>query len=197
MKNVLKKLLKVKSEMGSVAKSSDNPFFKSKYADLNAHLQLVEPLLEKNGLLLLQPIESDTSGDKVVTRIIDAESGEEVRSEMHLVLLKEDMQQKGAAVTYARRFTLGSLLALQAEDDDGETASGRGKSAPKASFSPGPNVASTQKMVADKPAEAPVAKTSSFRKTVKPSAPAVQPAKPAVQPAKPAVEEASEDESWE
>jgi len=192
MKNVLKKLLKVKSEMGSVAKSSDNPFFKSKYADLNAHLQLVEPLLEKNGLLLLQPVESDERGDKVVTRILDSESGEEVRSEMHLVLVKEDMQQKGAAVTYARRFTLGSLLALQAEDDDGETASGRGKSAPRASFSPGPNVASTQKMVADKPVEAPAAKTSLFRKTVKPSAPvSVQPAKVS------APAESSEEESWE
>lgn len=135
MKNILQKLLAVKSKMGKVEKGADNPFFKSKYADLNTHLELIEPLLSENGLVLLQPVETDALGDKVVTRILDVESGEEVRSEMHLVLAKQDMQNAGAAITYGRRFTLGSLLAMQAIDDDGETAVGRGNQSSKPAWS--------------------------------------------------------------
>jgi len=169
MKNVLKKLLKVKSTMGAVSKSADNPFFKSKYADLNSHLDLVEPLLAENGLILLQPVESDEAGDKVVTRILDAESGEEVRSEMHLILPKSNMQDAGSAITYARRYTLGSLLGMKAEDDDGEKSMGRA-SAPKA----------------------PVSAKSSFRKKPTPSSPTTTPAKVEVK-----VDTSSEENSWE
>jgi hypothetical protein len=50
------KLWKAKQEIGKVTKGSNNPFFKSKYADLNAILEATEPILLKHGLILLQPI---------------------------------------------------------------------------------------------------------------------------------------------
>ena len=54
--NLYTKLNEVKKEIGAISKDSTNPFFKSKYFDINSLLKHVEPLLQKNGLLLLQPI---------------------------------------------------------------------------------------------------------------------------------------------
>lgn len=122
-------LLKVKAELGSVTKNTTNTFFKSNYADLNSYLEEVEPLLEKNGLLLLQPINSSEilNKDTVQSIIIDATSGQYVLSEMTVVAKENDMQKLGSAVTYARRYTLGSLLGMKAEDDDGNSAAGKVK----------------------------------------------------------------------
>ena len=114
--NIYAKLLKVKSEIGTLTKKADNPFFKSKYLDLSDLLEAVEPVLEKHGLLLLQPI----IGGKVVTVIFD-DGLDEVKSEIQLPTIN-DPQKLGSAITYFRRYTLQSLLALQAVDDDGNTA---------------------------------------------------------------------------
>lgn len=132
------KLANVKSELKSVIKNSDNPFFKSKYADLNSHIDVVEPLMEKNKLLLLQPVVSTERGNAVYTKIVDTETGEMIVSSMNLVG-EVDMQKAGSAVTYARRYTLAALLAMKAEDDDAESSMGRTSSNPsttkkKASF---------------------------------------------------------------
>lgn len=123
---ILPALAKVKSELGSVLKKANNPFFKSKYADLNTYLDEVEERLEKEGLLLLQPVEStgDLGQNVVSSRIFHVETGQFVESSMRLVG-ESDMQKAGSAVTYARRYTLGSLLAMKAEDDDGNTASNK------------------------------------------------------------------------
>lgn len=115
---IYKKLSKVKSEIGKISKDSTNPFFKSKYFDVNALLEHVEPLLAKNDLLLLQPIIEG----KIVTEIIDVETSEKVSSELILGTFS-DPQKMGSAITYYRRYTLQSLLGLQAEDDDANKAS--------------------------------------------------------------------------
>lgn len=114
------KLQKVKSEIGKISKDSTNPFFKSKYFDINALLEHVEPIIQSNGLVLLQPIKNGN----VSTIIIDVETGEIVNSELPLPQLN-DPQKLGSAITYFRRYTLQSLLGLQAEDDDANKASRR------------------------------------------------------------------------
>ena len=116
-KSIYWKLSKVKAEIGVLSKNAKNPFFKSDYLDLNGILSAVEPLLEKWGLLLMQPI----MDSRVCTMIIDVENGEEMLSEMPLPNIT-DPQKLGSAITYFRRYTLQSLLALQAVDDDGNTA---------------------------------------------------------------------------
>jgi hypothetical protein len=117
MKELLKKLAKVKTEIGKISKDKTNPFFKSKYFDINSLLEHVEPLLEKNELLLIQPIKSG----KVQTVIFDLDSEAFEYSEIDLPDIS-DPQKLGSAITYYRRYTLQSLLGLQAEDDDGNTA---------------------------------------------------------------------------
>ena len=120
MKELLKKIDKVKKGIGKVVKDKENPFYKSRYTDINSLLEQIEPLLEKEGLLLLQPIRDS----KVSSVIIDLENGEEYESSMILPELS-DPQKMGSAVTYYRRYTLTSLLAIQSEDDDGNLASGK------------------------------------------------------------------------
>ena len=123
MDKILPKLFQVKSEMGVLSKDAKNPFFKSQYADLNSHLELIEPLLQKHGLILLQPVVSGQTNDSVSTVIFDKDSGQSITSSISIS--GKDMQQLGAAVTYGRRFTLGALFGMQAVDDDGNYASGK------------------------------------------------------------------------
>lgn len=112
------KLHAAKQKIGKVVKNANNPHFKKSYADINALVESVEPLLIEQGLLLLQPIEDGV----VSTLIIDIESGQSVVSSMRLPEI-QDPQKIGSAVTYYRRYTLQSLLSLQAEDDDANSAS--------------------------------------------------------------------------
>ena len=118
MKEILSKLSLVKKEIGTLSKNASNPFFKSKYLDLGEILTNLEPLLETHKMLLLQPISEDT----VCTQIHDLESGQCVTSCIKLPQLT-DPQKIGSAITYYRRYSLQSLLALQTDDDDGNKAS--------------------------------------------------------------------------
>ena len=115
--NFYEKLAAVKAEVGRISKDNSNPFFKSKYFDVNSLLLHVEPIIQKNGLLLLQPIQ-----DNLVKSIILDTNGFSIESAIVLPELN-DPQKLGSAITYFRRYTLQSLLALQAEDDDANLAS--------------------------------------------------------------------------
>jgi len=116
--SINEKLFKLQNEIGAISKDSKNPFYKSKYFDINSLIDALKPHLQKHGLLLIQPIEGGT----VNSRIIDIETGDHYESSMELPNIS-DPQKMGSAVTYYRRYTLQSLLALQAEDDDGNKAS--------------------------------------------------------------------------
>ena len=111
--NIYSKLLKVQTEIGAISKDTKNPFYNSKYFDINSLLRQVMPLLQKQELVLIQPIQDG----QVKSVIIDTEGGS-VESTMFLPEIN-DPQKLGSAITYYRRYTLQSLLALQAEDDDG------------------------------------------------------------------------------
>lgn len=123
-------LIAVKSKLQAVIKSANNPFFKSKYATLEAHLEAVEPLLAENGLVLTQPTGiHETSGQSIVSSILMHISGQYISSFMPLASKDpNDAQKLGSAITYGRRYTLGALFSMATEsDDDGESAVGRGK----------------------------------------------------------------------
>ncbi len=123
--SIYKKLFEAKKEIGKISKDSSNPFFKSKYFDINALLEHVEPILQKHSLLLLQPIKEG----KVITELIDFETGEKVTSEITLPQLN-DPQKLGSCVSYYRRYTAQSLIGLQSTDDDANLASSNTPQAP-------------------------------------------------------------------
>jgi hypothetical protein len=123
--NIYQKLHMAKQSMGKVIKNATNPHLKRNYADINSIIDTVEPILLDHGLLLMQPIQED----KVYTTIIDIESGEILESYLTLPPIT-DAQKLGGAITYFRRYTLVSLLSLQAIDDDGHEASRAPKAKP-------------------------------------------------------------------
>jgi hypothetical protein len=110
------KLHRAKLTIGKVTKNAQSHH--SKYADLNAILDAVEPILLENGMILLQPIQ----GNSVCTQIVDVDSGAMLESCMDLPQ-GVNPQNMGSAITYYRRYTLQAALSLQAVDDDGEKAS--------------------------------------------------------------------------
>lgn len=125
---ILVQLMKAKADMGSrVIKDSTNPFHKSKYASLGAHLELSEEILTKHGLLMLHAPNMINNQHMLVATLHHPASGQWIKSYLPLPNPKGDSQGVGASLTYMRRYSINSMLGLNAEDDDGETASGRGK----------------------------------------------------------------------
>jgi len=117
--NINIKLFNLQQEIGTISKDAKNPFYKSKYFDINSLIKQLQPLLKKHKLLLLQPIEEDMVVSKLIC--IDGTGG--VISALKLPEIT-DPQKLGSCITYYRRYTLASLLGLQAVDDDANVASG-------------------------------------------------------------------------
>jgi len=123
MKNIATALLKAQTEMSNPKKDATNPFFKSKYADLNAVREAVIPILNNNGIVVLQPIKN-IEGKNFVSTILMHESGEMLESFTEIVYNKlNDAQAQGSGITYARRYGLQSFVCVGADDDDGNKAS--------------------------------------------------------------------------
>ena len=118
--SINEKLFNLQQEIGTISKVASNPFYKSKYFDINSLIKQLQPLLKKHRLLLLQPIEEDMVVSKLLC--IDGTGG--VVSGLKLPEIT-DPQKLGSCITYYRRYTLSSLLGLQSEDDDGNTASNK------------------------------------------------------------------------
>lgn len=129
-------------------KSSTNPHFRSKYADLSEVLETVRGPLTANGLVLTQfPEDSDRDSVTITTMIVH-KSGQWMRSSLKMPA-KYAAQEFGSAISYARRYAALAMLGLAAEDDDGEAAHGRGKAAQKAPAKTLDDVAKTREGVAN------------------------------------------------
>lgn len=129
-KTFFEDLLNAQKEIEAVDKDGKNPFFKSDYTTLNATIESCKKALNNNNILVLQPIESDENGVFVCTTLIHT-SGEKLSSKMHIREAKaNDPQAQGSAITYARRYSLKSMLCMSDNDDDGEKAQQTYRKAP-------------------------------------------------------------------
>lgn len=115
-------LAKAQVEMGPALKDSNNPAFKTKYADLSSVMAACMPALNKNGIAVIQPTGSDDAGRYVQTILIHGTTGETLSCRVDLIVGKNDMQGYGSAVTYARRYGLMCMAGIAPEDDDGNAA---------------------------------------------------------------------------
>jgi hypothetical protein len=122
MENIYNKISKIQKEIGKLKKDKQNPFFKSNYVDINGILEQLNPLLEKEGLVLIQPL-SNVEGRPALKTILT--DGTDKIEETTLLPDLQDPQKMGSAVTYYRRYSIQSLFALLAEDDDANLASGK------------------------------------------------------------------------
>jgi hypothetical protein len=103
------------------AKSKDNPFFKSKYADLEAVIDSCRPALQKNNISILQAPMVHEGRVYVETRLLH-KSGEWISSSLSAKPKDEGPQSIGSCISFLRRYGLSALLCLATEDDDGNSA---------------------------------------------------------------------------
>jgi ERF superfamily len=115
--------LNAKKAFAPALKTSTNPHFKSKYADLAACLEAVNDAFLASGITLYQEtFECDTG--VLVETVLLHESGESLRcGKLHVPASKQDAQGYGSALSYARRYSLMAACGIAPEDDDGNAAS--------------------------------------------------------------------------
>jgi hypothetical protein len=123
MKQIATALVKAQKAFGPALKSSTNPHFKSRYADLSACVEAVIDGLNGAGIALVQRTSEDATGVTVETVFIH-ESGEMLEcGKLHVPAAKQDPQGYGSALTYARRYSLMAACGIAPEDDDGNAGS--------------------------------------------------------------------------
>jgi hypothetical protein len=124
-KNIASAFVKAQRQFGPALKTSTNPHFRSKYADLSNCIEAVIDALNVNGIGLMQRTYESKDGVMVETIFVH-ESGEVMECGLlHVPASKQDPQGYGSALTYARRYSLLAATGLAPEDDDGNSASRR------------------------------------------------------------------------
>lgn len=117
------KLFLFQQKVGAIKKDSVNPYYKSKYADINGLLDVIKPVLNEVGLTAVQPLDIKDGKNILVTKILD--EGKVILESQIILPDNLDPQKVGSAITYYRRYSLQALLLLEAEDDDAEGAKQR------------------------------------------------------------------------
>lgn len=131
IKQLTAALLAAQAELKVVEKGAENPFYKSKYADLPAIFAEYQRVFPKHGLVVSQIVEG--AGLRTILAHV---SGEWVSGLASLMMVKSDPQGQGSAITYMRRYALASICGIvAAEDDDDGNA---GSHAPKSETKPTP-----------------------------------------------------------
>jgi hypothetical protein len=115
-------LAQAQGVMLGAKKDSDNPYFKSKYADLASVVEAIRGPLSAHGLSYVQiPIPTEGDWVRVETVLLHA-SGQWISGTVEVPVSKADAHGYGGALTYARRYGLSSIVGVAQEDDDGNAA---------------------------------------------------------------------------
>lgn len=131
---VYQALFEARKEFATVRKTAENPYFDSKYANLQTLIQATEPALQKHGIIITQLPGEFVEGKflTLTTVVYHTPSGQSIETRQQVPAYKSgkdksggdgvmriDAQSYGSALTYARRYAYQSILGLVAEDDDG------------------------------------------------------------------------------
>ena len=127
MKQLLEALAQFNKQVLPITKGANNPFFKSKFADLTTIQQTIKEPLSANKLLITQANVTLDGQMYVQTKVWHIETGTFIDSVFPVIVNKQSAQDYGSAVSYAKRYSLSGLLNLviQDEDDDAEKATDR------------------------------------------------------------------------
>jgi len=122
MNKLFAAMAKAFPEIEGATKDSNNPHFKSKYADLSSVVDAIKPALCKHALFYAQ-MTHEQEGGVCVETIVGHESGEQFSfGKLFVPASKQDAQGYGSALTYARRYSLMTAFGVCPEDDDGNAA---------------------------------------------------------------------------
>tara|TARA_R110002110_G_scaffold37601_1_gene124004 strand:+ start:1786 stop:2601 length:816 start_codon:yes stop_codon:yes gene_type:complete len=115
-------------KVSGVSKTGARYEYTYKYADIGDVLEASLPVLSAHGLSVTQPTIIRENAIVLATRLTHGESGTSLESEYPVCAINVNHQSMGAAMTYARRYALTSLLGIAAVDDtDGEGAAPSGE----------------------------------------------------------------------
>jgi hypothetical protein len=121
-KSIHSAMAKAFAAIEGATKDTNNPFFKTKYADLGSVVAAIKPALAANDLWFRQA-SHERDGGICIETIVGHASGEEISfGNLFVPAIKNDPQAFGSAMTYARRYSLQSAFGVCPEDDDGNAA---------------------------------------------------------------------------
>lgn len=126
IKELAAALSKAQGVLSGAAKDTNNPFFKTKYADLASVWDAARKPLADNGLSVCQTTKMEGGEVCLITTLMHS-SGQWVAGEMTLAPAKRDPQGYGSAITYMRRYALAAIVGVAPDDDDGNDASRQGQ----------------------------------------------------------------------
>jgi ERF superfamily protein len=112
-------------EFEGAVKGSENPHFKSKFANMEEVVDGIKQAFKKHSLAFIQSVTGEGPATILSTRIIH-KSGEWI--ETYYPLTCKDWtnpQSVGSAMTYAKRYGLQAATGLPSIDDDGHAATDR------------------------------------------------------------------------
>ncbi|WP_020695291.1 ERF family protein [Reyranella massiliensis] len=118
-------LCKAQSVIEGAKKDSNNPHFKTKYADLSSVWEAVRKPLTDNGLSIVQFPRTVNNGVEIETTLLHT-SGEYMSDVLWMPCTQMNAHGVGSAITYGRRYALMAVAGVAPEeDDDGNGAAGR------------------------------------------------------------------------
>ena len=129
---LVKALCKAQEQFVNPSKNQVNPFHKNKYADLTAIIDTVRKPLASNGLAFIQTPEMDGELVNLTTTLFHT-SGQYISFCFKAKAEKNGIQGIGSLITYAKRYSLTSLLGIapEGDDDDGEATKQEVKQQPQ------------------------------------------------------------------
>ena len=124
VKELFTALSKAQGDMSTAGLNKENPYFKSRYADLKSIVDASRPALAKNGLSVIQQILVTHDGQSILNTILGHSSGEYITTRMRIIPPKNDIQSMSSYTTYLKRLAYASIVGVVTgdEDDDGEVA---------------------------------------------------------------------------
>lgn len=147
-------LAAAQAEITNAVKTSVNPFYKSRYADLATVFDACRAPLAKNGLAVIQTTDGTDGEQVIIITTLAHKSGQWIRGRLVMRADKPDPQTIGKCITYARRYALAAIVGVAPEDDDGNSASGVGDKPDAHHAAPKPAPAKPAKPAAPPPAAA-------------------------------------------
>lgn len=115
-------LSKAQGMLEGANKTSDNPFFKSKYADLHECIEAAKGALSTNDLAVVQTTDNDESGAIWVYTTLIHKSGQWIKGRIKMKPKKDDDQATGSSITYGRRYGFAAIVGIAQKDDDGNAS---------------------------------------------------------------------------
>ncbi|MBW2998673.1 ERF family protein [Candidatus Woesearchaeota archaeon] len=117
-----KAILALQKDETSMKADGSNPHFNSKYSTLSNVFDTIKKFVSKHDLVTLQQIIIENDKSFLCTKLVHAPSGQWISSMMRLTPERNSLQGLGSAISYARRYSLVTILGLSTSDDDGNEA---------------------------------------------------------------------------